>query len=226
MHILSKLYDEIGDRGVSSLLHLHRSCDAQQISNEQVIRYITIYGNDLSLVKRQYDEVGVGLQGLLSQRHRTEKELENLNASVGYSFDMLKSIQAQCAEAEKTRNELFRQKVRLHVFVSQFKNNKGMCLKLGRFVQEKVNMILGNNMKLLELSLISALKSFKDDPNTCRYLLQKSELTAPSELIASMPNSSVLIPANNNPVSYSYNHGPKYHTQKQKPYQDLAACFV
>jgi hypothetical protein len=82
-----------------------------------------------------------------------------------------------------------------------------MRLKLGRLVQEKVNMILRNNMKLLELSLISALKSFKDDPNTCRYLLQKSELTGSSQLIASIPKSSILMSVNNNPVRYSYNRG-------------------
>ncbi|MGA7368625.1 MAG: hypothetical protein WBX01_05800, partial [Nitrososphaeraceae archaeon] len=144
MHILAKTYDEVGDNGISSLLQLHRSCKVQHIGNEQVIEYLGIYGNDLALVKHQYDEVDVGLQGLLSQKYRTEKELQDLNASIGYSFDMLKSIQAQCAEAEKVRNELFRQKVRLHVFVSQFKNNNGMRLKLGRLVQEKVNMILRN----------------------------------------------------------------------------------
>ena len=100
-----------------------------------------------------------------------------------------------------------------------------MCLKLERLVQEKVNMILRNNTKLLELSLISALKTFRNDPNMCRYLLQKSELTASSELIGSIPNSNLLMPANNNPVSYSYNHGLKYHTQKQKPDDFCYACY-
>ncbi len=225
MHMLAKTYEEIGDNGISSLLQLHRSCKVQHIRNEQVIEFLRIYGNDLPLIKHQYDEVDVSLQGLLSQKYRTEKELEDLNTGIGCSFDTLKSIQAQCAEAERQRNELLRQKVRLHIFVSQFKNNNGMCLKLGRFVQDKVNMILRNNIKLLELSLISALKTFRDDPNMCRYLLQKSELTASSALIASIPNSSLLIPANNNPVSYSYNHGPKYHTQKQKPDDFCYACY-
>ena len=111
MHTLAKTYDEIGDNGISSLLQIHRSCKVQHISNEQVIEYLRIYGNDLALVKQQYDEVDVRLQGLLSQKYRTEKELQDLHTSIRYSFDMLKSIQAQCAEAEKERNELLRQKL-------------------------------------------------------------------------------------------------------------------
>jgi hypothetical protein len=219
MHSFAKLYDEIGDRGVSSLLQIHRSCKAQQISNEQVTQYITIYGNDLSLAKRQYDEVAVGLQGLLSQRHRTEKELQDLNASIGYSFDMLKSIQAQCAEAERERNELLKQKVRLHIFVSRFKNNKGMYLKV---VEERVNTILRNSIKLLELSLIAALKTFRSDPNIYRYLHQKSELSAAQ---FQRPNTTLLVPANNNPVNYSYNYVLKHHTVMQKPGDFCYACY-
>lgn len=63
MHSFAKLYDEIGDRGASSLLHLHRSCKLQHIRNDQVMEYLRIYGNDLPMVKRQYDEVDVSLQG-------------------------------------------------------------------------------------------------------------------------------------------------------------------
>ena len=37
MHSLSRLYDEIRDQGVSSLLQLHKTSKAQQISNDQVI---------------------------------------------------------------------------------------------------------------------------------------------------------------------------------------------
>ena len=86
MHSLTKMYKEIGDKGVSSLLQLHELCKAQQISNEQVIEYLTIYSNNLPMVKRQYDEVDVGLQGLMSQKHRTEKELQDLHVTIGFSF--------------------------------------------------------------------------------------------------------------------------------------------
>jgi len=120
----------------------------------------------------------VCLQDLLSQKYRTEGELQDLNASIGFSLNMLRSIQTQRAEAEKERNELLKHKVRLHIFVSQFKNNNYVYVRLERFVQEKLNAILKNNIKLLELSLASALTTFKDDPNVYRHLYQKSELTS------------------------------------------------
>jgi hypothetical protein len=219
MRMLAKTYDEIGDEGISSLLQLHRSCKAQQISNLQIVEYLGIYGNDLASVKHEYDEIDVSLQGLLSQKYRTEKELQDLNASIGYSFDMLKSMQAQCAEAERQRNELLKQKVRLHIFVSQFKNNKGMYLKV---VEERVNTILRNSIKLLELSLIAALKTFRNDPNIYRYLHQKSELSAAQ---FQRPNTTLLVPANNNPVDHSYNYGLKHHTVMQKPGDFCYACY-
>jgi hypothetical protein len=221
MHILAKTYEEIGDKGISNLLQLHRSCKVQHISNEQVIEYLRIYGYDLASIKRQYDEVDVGLQGLLSQKYRTEKELQDLNTSAGYSFDILKSIQAQCAEAEKERNELFKQKVKLHVLVSQLKNNNGVHFKLGRFVQQRVDAILKNNIKLLQLSLSSALKTFKDDSNVYRYLYQKSELTT---IQLQKPNTTLLAPSDNNPVSYTYSHSLYHHTQKQRPDDFCYAC--
>jgi hypothetical protein len=47
MHSLSRLYDEIGDQGVSSLLQIHKTCKAQQISNDQVINYLTTFASYL-----------------------------------------------------------------------------------------------------------------------------------------------------------------------------------
>ncbi|HZD36362.1 MAG TPA: hypothetical protein VE130_14260 [Nitrososphaeraceae archaeon] len=175
MRSLAKLYDEIGDRGISSFLQLHRSCKAQQISNEQIIQFLTIYGNDLPMIKRQYDDVDCRLQALLSQTYRNEKEFEDINIRISMSLNLLQPIQAKCEKAERERNSLAIQKLRLLNFISEFKNNNSMFTKIERFIQEKVNVILRNNMKLLELSLMSALKAFKDDPNTYTYLFQKSD---------------------------------------------------
>jgi hypothetical protein len=222
MYSLVRTYDELGDRGISNLLQLYQSCKVQQISTEQVMEYLTIYGNDLSLVKRQYNEIDIRFQILLSQKTQTENELRDLHTAIGFSSDKLKSIQAQCAEAEKERSNLLKQKVALHIFISQFRNNNDAYVRLERFVQEKVNTLLRNNMKLLELSLVSALRTFRNDPNMYRYLLQKSELTA-KQLQKS--NTTLLVPANNTSVSYSYFHGLQYHTQKQKPDDFCYSCY-
>jgi len=68
MHSLARLYDEIGDQGVSNLLKLHKSCKAQQIGNDQVMEYLTIYATDLPMIKHQYDDVDIRLQAILSQK--------------------------------------------------------------------------------------------------------------------------------------------------------------
>jgi hypothetical protein len=72
------------------------------------------------MVKRQYDEVDVGLQGLMSQKHGTEKELQDLHVTIGFSFNMLKSIQTDYEMVRRERNDLAIQKLRLLRFVSEF----------------------------------------------------------------------------------------------------------
>ena len=88
-------------------------------------------------------------------------------------------------------------------------------------MQEKVNTLLRNNMKLLELSLVSALRTFKNDPNMYRYLLQKSELNATQ---FQKSYTTLLVPANNNYVNYSYNYG-LHHRQKQKAEDFCYVCY-
>lgn len=161
MYSLVRTYDEVGDKGISNLLRLHQSCKVQQISNEEVMEYLTIYGNDLPMVKREYDNVDTRLRILLSQKARTENDLQGLHTTIGFSSDILKSIQTDCETAERERNGLAIQKLRLLNFISEFKRDNVMCMRIELIVQEKVNMILRDNVKLLELSLISALKALR-----------------------------------------------------------------
>ena len=137
MHSLARLYDEIGDHGVSCLLQLHRSCKAQQISNDQIVQYLTVYGHDLQMVKREYDDIDTRLRILLSQKARTENELQDLHTTIGFSSDMLKSIQTDCETAEKERNNLAIQKLRLLRFISDFKRNNVICMRIERIRTRK-----------------------------------------------------------------------------------------
>ena len=103
MHSLAKLYNEIGDKGVSNLLQLHRSCEVQQISNDQVINYLTTFGNYLPAVQIQYQRLQNETYELLSKRHQLKTELHDLNTTIGMSFNMLKLIQIKCEETERER---------------------------------------------------------------------------------------------------------------------------
>jgi len=112
-------------------------------------------------------------------------------------------------------------------------------MNMERLIQEKVNMILRNNMKLLELFLMAALNAFKDDPNTYSYLFQKSDFAITEELISRIPNTNSRshlqshdmntsqMRTSKNPIiySHSYNSNIRYHTQKQKPGDYCYACY-
>jgi hypothetical protein len=109
-----------------------------------------------------------------------------------------------------------------------------MFTKIEQFIEEKVNMILRGNMKLLELSLMSALKAFRDDPNVYRYLFQKSEsITTELSRIPDTnsfskfhQSNTSLVRANQNPVVYTHHQNDlRYHVQRQKPGDYCYACY-
>jgi hypothetical protein len=53
-------------------------------------------------------------------------------------------------------------------------------------------ILLVMNEVRLELSLVSALKAFEDDPNTYTYLFQKSNFAGTVESAARIPDSNSL----------------------------------
>ena len=149
---------------------------------------------------------------------------------------MLKSNQIKYEEVERERNSLAIQKLRLLRFVSEFKSNNSMFMRIQRFIHEKVNVLLRNNMKLLELSLMSALKAFKDDPNVYRYLFHKSSVMTTEELISCIPDTTSssqfhksktsLASAKQDLVAYSCrNDNLRYHVVKRKSGEYCYACY-
>jgi hypothetical protein len=53
------------------------------------------------------------------------------------SLPTSQTIQIKCEEVERERSSLTIQKLRLLRFVSEFKNNNSMFMKLGQFIEER-----------------------------------------------------------------------------------------
>lgn len=132
------------------------------------------FGSYLPAVKIQYNKFQNEVFELTSKNQMLESEIYGLNNTINSSYDFLKSIQAKCIAVEKERNSLAIQKLRLLGFASEFENNSEIMTKVSQFVENKVNSILRENMKILEISLVSVLEAFEDDPNSFRYLLDRS----------------------------------------------------
>jgi hypothetical protein len=161
----TRLYEEVGD-DIQYLLRLSKLAKAQGLSVSQVINYLTTFSNYLPAVELQYQNLQNDAFVLLSETSQREGEFEDLNTRIELSLNILKSLQTKCENAESEINDLLSQKRRIESIILQFKENDYMYKKIEQFVEGKVNVILRNNTKLLELSLISALKSFKNDPNS------------------------------------------------------------
>jgi hypothetical protein len=239
MRSLARLYDEIGDQGVSSLLQLYRSCKAQQISNDQIVSYLTTFGNYLPAVQIQYQSLQNKTNEMLSKKCQLETEFEDLNTRIGMTFNLLKSLQLKGEAAERELSNLANEKLRLTRLVSEFRLNNGILMRIERFIREKINMILRDNTKLLEISLMSALNAFRNDPDVYRYLLHKLDQTTISELLAiARPNTNLPpyfqrvntspVRANNNNKTILKSHSQadlRYHVQTQRRGDFCYACY-
>jgi hypothetical protein len=175
MHFLSRLFTEIGSEGLYSIVQLHVACKAQQIANDQIIDLLTTFSNYLPAARIQYQKLQNEIYDLESKKRQLESEIYGLGNTINSSYNFLNVVQAKCNEIKKERNSLAIQKLRLLKFAQEFKNNNEIMTKVDQFVEGKVNSILKQNMRMLEISLASALKAFQHDPNSYRYLLDKSK---------------------------------------------------
>jgi hypothetical protein len=116
---LSRLFDELGNEGLSSLIQLYNACKAQQVSNDQIIDYLRTFGNYLPAVKIQYNKLQNEVFELTFKKQQLESEICGLNNTIWSSLNFLKSIQDKCKEVERERNTLAIQKLRLLRFVSE-----------------------------------------------------------------------------------------------------------
>jgi hypothetical protein len=131
------------------------------MSINQVIECVSIYGEDLPMIKQMREDANSELQVLLKQTYQSEIKLEFLNSRAEKLDGDLGSKQIECEKVDKERRKLVGEALRLRGFISEFKNNNTTYIRIEQFVEDAVDRILreGDNMKLLEFALISVLKS-------------------------------------------------------------------
>ncbi|MGH9982647.1 MAG: hypothetical protein ACRD8W_01675 [Nitrososphaeraceae archaeon] len=233
---LVKLFKEIGNEGILWLVQLCAVARTSKISVSKVIEFVSIYCNDLFMVKRQCKDAECELQAILTQTYQSEIKLEFLNSKLEKVDKDLGSKQMKCEEVDKERRKLVGQTLRLRRFISEFKNNNITYEKIEQFVEEKANSILRDNMQLLRLGLISLLRSLgKDEAYKYRYLLHELNLVE-------IPGSIDGIESNYMPITNPIQSGsdaivvrnsPKatgiidryQHSNRQKKDGHCPACF-
>jgi hypothetical protein len=236
---LAKLFNEIGNEGISWLLQLCAVARSKKMSISQVIECVSIYGKDLPMIKQMCEDANSRLGALQKQEYQCENRVEYLNHQTEKLGDEVKSKQVECKKLDKIRMAIIGQTLRLRHFVSEFKDNNAAYIKIERFVEDTIDRILreGDNMKLLEFALISVLKLLPgSDQYKYRYLLHKLDLVEVSGSfdtpITSTTNtiprieSNTLVVRNNNSISYSNKAPNQYHHSYLSSKSDhCPACF-
>lgn len=234
---LVKLFKEIGNEGISWLVQLCAVARTSKISVSKMIEFVSIYCNDLFMVKRQYKDAECELQAILTQTYQSEIKLEFLDSKLEKVDKDLGSKQMKCEEVDKERRKLVGQTLRLRRFIYEFNNNNRTYGIIEQFVEDKVDSILRDNMQLLRLCLISLLRSLgKDEAYKYRYLLHELNLV---EIPGSVDDIRVNDVSITNPVPRSgsntivVRNSPtatgsvnRYlHSYRQKKDDHCPACF-
>jgi hypothetical protein len=222
-------------------LQLCAVAKAKRWSITEIIERVSIYGEDLPMIKQMREDANSELQALLKQTYQSEIKLEFLNSKAEKLDGDLGSKQIECEKVDKERRKLVGQALRLRGFVSEFKNNNRTYRRIEQFVEDTVDQIFRkeDNMELLEFALISVLKSLPgSDQYKYRYLLHKLDLVEVSgsfdTSITSMSTSNNTIPRiesntlvvrNNNSISYSKAPNQHLHSYLTGKNDHCPACY-
>jgi hypothetical protein len=234
---LVKLFKELSDKEISWLLQLCAVAKSKKMSISQVIECVSIYGEDLPMIKQLREDARKGLEDLQKQEYQSDLRVEYLKHLAEKLADDAETKQTECKKVDKEKRKLVGQVLRLKSFISECRDNNLTYIKIEKFVEDTVNRILrkDDNMKLLEFALISVLRSLpKSDQYKYRYLLHKLDLvevfgsiettTSTSTTTNTIPRSesNALIVRNTNPNNASHQYHHSYLTGKN---DHCPACY-
>jgi hypothetical protein len=235
--ILAKLFRELKEEGISWVLRLYAIAKTKKMSINQIIECVSIYDEDLPMVKQLREDANNDLEAAQKQVFQSENRAEYLNHLTEKLSEDVKSKQIECEKVDESRRKILELTLRLRGVLSEFKNNNETYRKIEDFVQDTVDRILreGDNMKLLEFALIAVLRSVpRSDQYKYRYLLHKLDLIEVSgsfdntasilTAINTIPRleSNTLIVRNTNPHNITNHYQHSYLTGKN---DHCPACY-
>jgi hypothetical protein len=234
--ILAKLFKELGREGISWLLQLCAVARTKKMSISQVIECVSIYGEDLPMLKQLREDANNDLEAAQEQVFQCENRVEYLNHLTEKLSDDVKSKQIECEKIDESRRKILGLTLRLRGVLSEFKDNNRTYRKIEEFVEDTVDRILKekHNMKLLEFALISVLESLpQKDQYKYKYLLHRLDLvevsgsfdsTTRMQTIDTYPqtDSDTVIVRNNNPQNAHHQYHHSYLTSKN---DHCPACY-
>jgi len=228
---LAKLFKELNNEEISWLLQLCAVARSKKMSISQVSECVSIYNEDLPILKQLREDANNNLEALRKQEFQCENRIDYMNHLGEKLEDHIKSKQAECERLDKIRMEIIGQTLRLRHFESEFKDNNKTYRIMGQFVNEYVDRILRkeDNIKLLELSLIAVLRTLGNDQKY-RYLLHKLNLvevpgsfdTYTTTNISPRIESNIIVMRNKNPHNTDEHY---YHSNLIKKDDNCPACF-
>ncbi|MGH9982504.1 MAG: helix-turn-helix transcriptional regulator [Nitrososphaeraceae archaeon] len=236
--ILVKLFKELNDKQILWLLHLCAVVRSKKMSISQVIECVSIYDEDLPMIKQLREDANNDLEDVQKQVFQCENRVEYLDYQTEKLAADVKFKRTECKKLDKIRMEIIGQTLRLRGFISEFRDNNLTYIKIEKFVEDTVDRILreGANMKLLEFALISVLKSLpRRDQYEYRYLLHKLDLvevsgsfdrtnsmSTPTTNTIPRINSDTIVVRNNNSQN---THNLYHHSYLTSKNDHCPACY-
>ncbi|MGH9912621.1 MAG: hypothetical protein ACRD4W_09275, partial [Nitrososphaeraceae archaeon] len=134
--ILAKLFKELNGEGISWLLRLCAIAKTKKMSINQVIECVSIYDEDLPMIKQLREDANNDLEAVQNQVLQCENRVEYLDHQTEKQAEDVKSKQTECKKLDKIRMEIIGQTLRLRGFISEFRDNNLTYIKIEKFVED------------------------------------------------------------------------------------------
>lgn len=96
---LAKLFKGLNDNQISWSLQLCAVARSKKMSISQVIECVSIYGEDLPMIKQMREDANNRLEAVLQQEYKREVRVDYLNHLTEKLADDVKSKQTACEKA-------------------------------------------------------------------------------------------------------------------------------
>jgi hypothetical protein len=111
--ILVKLFKDLSDKQISWLLWLCAVARSKKMSISQVIECISVYGEDLPMIKQLREDANNDLENVQKLVFQGEIRVEYLNHQTEKLAEDVKSKQTECERLDKIRMKIIGQTLRL-----------------------------------------------------------------------------------------------------------------
>ena len=169
LHILSQIYQEIGDN-LYFFLELYKQAKSNGMNIQDVIKLLKISNSDISSVEYKYQQLKREEATLRVNNRNAARKLQQLSDVISDTQKTLDYYVVSCKQQRSEMDKLYLKKALLEGLVECFKSNNEVYVTLKETIKREVENSLTYLRQFLKFALVSLIESLRKDPNKFQLL--------------------------------------------------------